>query len=299
MFELKPFTRKFSKPIVVGKKVLTKREGFYICKNGEPISECSPLPGLSLESISHCEQYFYLHQSKILAYLNNGFLLNNCPAALAFALDTIKYNLFESKTSINLKLNTLILDWKTMSMSSEDIVKIKLGRKPFEDDLAFIKQLKTNTKIRFDCNRSWHIDEAIIFFENAKHLMIEYVEEPLINSNQLSELYKMTKLPIALDESINLEHNYNLAHQFPVKALVIKPSCLGFIDPILNLVKKKVPYQFVFSSCFETELGIWAIANLANRLNPHGTHGLNTIHYFNSNFEHLFKIDDNHLIGLN
>ncbi len=63
-------------------------------------------------------------------------------------------------------------------------LKIKVGRRNFEEDFSVIKLIREslgdNIKLRIDSNGNWKLDEAIINLKALEQFDIEYAEQPVI-----------------------------------------------------------------------------------------------------------------------
>ena len=163
-------------------------------------------------------------------------------------------------------------------------IKLKVGRLTLQEDIERVqlarKILGNEIALRLDANRSWKWDDALIFAEAVKNCKIEYCEEPLRSAGQLSNLKKMehlyekTGMPIALDETLwnasTPEQNFQATNTTMswVRALILKPGILGGWDSTKMWIDhaQKNGVQSVFSSCFESGLGLNWIAFMASEL---------------------------------
>jgi len=272
----------FIKPIDIFGTLVSKRRGLLLLdpKTNQALSECAPLPGLSRESLEECISWFKSFDVEVKNYvLFDEGLPSNTPPSIQFALDSYKETQVDGFSECDIQLNSLLLDVNDLKTTESCVIKIKVGRRPLKDDLSFLKQLKINSKIRFDANRAWILDEAYQFYEATSHLNIDYIEEPLIDLNDLALFHKNTQCPIALDESINIDKRIHDDWSF-VSVFVIKPTRFGSIREIRRLKQKFQNQTFIFSSCFESELGLIQISRLAREFSSESVHGLNTLHYF-------------------
>jgi o-succinylbenzoate synthase len=281
-FSLQPFELTFTAPITILGNPLKKRQGLLLINSQTniPISECSPLPGLNDETIDDCIQFFKDHGTEINNYLScvDAQLTIDTPPSLRFSLDSFKETRLAEDISFKLKLNSLSLTINNKPNIAETI-KIKVGRLTIEEDIDTVKKLTSKSKIRFDANRAWTLKDALLFYEATSHLNIDYIEEPLADISQLETFYKMTGCPIALDETINIDKMLEFDFSF-ISTFVIKPSRFGSITELRKLKKKWPNKQFIFSSSFETEVGLLQIAKLAHEFSPYSEHGLNTLCFF-------------------
>ncbi|MCB1110189.1 MAG: hypothetical protein KDK64_04355 [Chlamydiia bacterium] len=141
--------------------------------------------------------------------------------------------------------------------------KIKVGHLTLTEAIA---KLETQEAVGVDMNQQWSLKDALSLAQHFPHL--EYFEEPL----KAGEDQKAFPYPVALDESLREE----TPHYPNVQAHVIKPTLSGYPLP-----EKTKGVDFILSSSYESEIGIYQIAKLAFRLNlPLKPMGLGTCHLF-------------------
>ena len=85
-------------------------------------------------------------------------------------------------------------------------IKLKVGRHSLNEDIVAVKALRTTagngTEIRLDANRAWSLKEAVSFGKSVADCRIQYIEEPLKEAADLTQFFKQTGIPFALDESL-------------------------------------------------------------------------------------------------
>ena len=164
---------------------------------------------------------------------------------------------------------------------SSSVVKIKLGRRPLNEEISWFTQLQQvhpMIKWRIDCNRQWSLEELNTFWQYCHQDAIEYFEEPLENPHDLEQC---ESIPIALDESLN-EYPY-LLNLPNVIAMVIKPTLhLNWKEMLQDNPSKRA----IFSSTFEGSLGLWGLGQLALQYAHSCTHGLGTLGWFKEECVH-------------
>lgn len=149
-------------------------------------------------------------------------------------------------------------------------VKLKIGR-----DFTRLRKLQAmGCSIRLDPNRAWSLEEALTFDLGQ----IEYIEEPLRDSKDLTLLHQEKGWPLALDET--LYRNEPWEEIKGVVALVVKPAAIGSLERTYALASKG--YRIVISSCFESSIGIDFLQRLAYLLAPDELCGLDTLRYFSA-----------------
>jgi o-succinylbenzoate synthase len=162
------------------------------------------------------------------------------------------------------------------------VLKIKVKDAPIEDSLLFIRRIQSwPVQLRIDANRAWTLPQAMHLFHSLDPKGIEYIEEPTQNP---LDLFALPPFPIALDETLrenDFERFLKLAH---LRALVIKPTLLGSkLHPIVAWGQAHQK-QLVFSSSFESAIGLLHIAHLQALYDPESAAGIDTHRAFLHNF---------------
>jgi len=188
-------------------------------------------------------------------------------------------------------VNGLIVDTEGVTQSTRALrrdgyraVKLKVGRNSINVDIertrdAF-RELGSTTTLRLDANRAWSYEDACRFAAGITDCEIEYIEEPLADPDRLREFSERTGLAIALDESIGDLPPDVLPDNPHVRAVVLKPTLLGGFDRVAGWARqaKECDIKVVISSCFESSIGIAALAQLAAAFNTFNTPvGLDTL----------------------
>ncbi len=142
--------------------------------------------------------------------------------------------------------------------------KIKVGHLTLKEAIEKVEGIECSG---VDMNQKWNLEEALAF---AKHFpKMEYFEEPLTPGEDVDAF----PYPVALDESLRK----GKVPTYPsVKSHIIKPTLHGY--PLPQKVKG---VDFILSSSYESELGIYQLAKLAYRMKiPLKPMGLGTCHLF-------------------
>ena len=153
-------------------------------------------------------------------------------------------------------------------------LKIKVGRLAPKTEVAAIRRIRrllgNEIKLRLDANRSWELEEAVCIGRELLPLDIEYIEEPVKDPHLLSEFFRRTGVPIAMDESV-AEPEFNAA-KVPqgTRAVILKPSLVGGIERSVGLIRALgtsgvVP---ILSCAFYSGLGLSVLAQLAAAFAP-------------------------------
>ena len=148
--------------------------------------------------------------------------------------------------------------------------KVKIGHLSLGDAIQKLEKLEA---VGVDMNQKWPLEDALTLAGHFPHL--DYFEEPLKNGEDCAQFPH----PVALDESLR---QGDIPSYPNVKLHVIKPTLHGY--PLPKMVKG---VDFILSSSYESEIGIYQIAKLAFRLKiPLKPMGLGTCHLFE---ESLFE----------
>ena len=147
--------------------------------------------------------------------------------------------------------------------------KVKVGRGTVEADAEQIRAihqtLGDSVSLRADANRAWALEEAVAFAKATRDVPIAYVEEPLANPAQLSEMVAQTDLPVALDETTRETSPEILRNDAFVSAVVLKPTLLGGLRPTLGWrwAAREAGVPSVISAAYETGIGLRMLVALA------------------------------------
>lgn len=149
--------------------------------------------------------------------------------------------------------------------------KLKVGHQELGRDIDTVREvsriLGDGIALRLDANRAWDMDTAAAFSQGIEGIAIDYIEEPLADPRRLREFVAATGMPVALDESMTSPTRSPgfLKRKQWVKAVVLKPTLLGGITETAALAAEALEYGLkpVVSACFESGIGIAALAHLA------------------------------------
>ncbi len=226
---------------------LSERQGIIV-ETMHGWGEAAPLPGFSKEPLAALD--FALRSASIP-------FPKRYPS---IALSALASTLEEAEKAIQNGYQTL--KYKVKGLSPEKAA----------ENVTHLQTL--GVSLRIDANRCWNLEEAKRFLDNLDTKNIEYIEEPLADPSLLPEL---PPFPFALDETL-LDLNAVIHHQ--VTTLVLKPTLLGDrLDHWIQSDKK-----LVFSSSFESAIGLIQIARLQEIYAPNLAAGLDTYRTFTNNF---------------
>ena len=128
-------------------------------------------------------------------------------------------------------------------------------------------------QIRLDANGRWSVSQAQETLSELDSAPIEYIEQPCQSVQEIRELHRKINVPIALDESIRIDGQYQIS-DFADLA-IIKVSPLGGINAIEELITKlDVPIRI--SGALESGVGLSASLLAAHTFAPDEVAGLGT-----------------------
>lgn len=179
-------------------------------------------------------------------------------------------------------------------------VKLKVGSGDLSEDIALTRkvreQLGESIELRLDANRSWSLEQAVTFHSETKDCRIEYIEEPVSNSSELLQLLKQKEpeFSIALDETLTEIEISDFKNFNSVSALVLKPTLLG-LEKTISFAELSKTHNIacVFSSSYESVLGLSIIAQLAAGNRTNSACGLDTLDiYADDTYLEFFPVKD-------
>lgn len=230
----------------------------------ETWAEICPLLGRSLETIDEA-----LLQ---LIHVLNGDKPSHLFPSVSFALATglkqltfppIPICAFLSGSKEEIYVQASLAKHKGFSCA-----KIKISQLSLEDAFDVLKDLRTVFSLRVDANQCFSFIEAMRFFGQFPVDAFDFIEEPTWEISRLADFSH----PFGLDETMEKEPNFAFEHLTNCKAIIVKPMIQGFFA-IKTLMKRLKGIKLIFSSSFESGLGLMQIASLATQMTK-GLHPL-------------------------
>lgn len=237
---------------------------------------------------------------KIEKFLDFDFSTYTAYPSLQHGLSCLLSAYFRNKLGIKISGNVFFhgLLPNQLTHSSNDLVlkkaitlekagfkkaKIKIGSEEINSESlrkenALLKKILSSTQtlqLRLDANRKFQLEDFEILLEGLDLKRIDYVEEPVTKTSDLVHFTARTKLTVAIDENIHLMKDVIFEK---VSAIVLKPTLLGDYHNLKKIMSNysKRGISPVLSSCFESQVGIYQLAQLAYVFNPKESHGLDT-----------------------
>jgi len=224
----------------------TFREGILL-ENDGCFGDIAPLPGFSRETLEDAKE-------EALHTLRTG-----APPTLP----SVRFAFTCASTPLppTLSIATAALDRQVPGFR---VLKFKLGHLTLDEAVEKIKSLPKHVQLRVDFNQQWPLEKLLRFASHFTPKDFDYLEEPTKSFDDLLIFSKETRMPIAVDESIPYVPYWEIP---TLKTLVVKPTILGEVpDP-------KGQAELIFTSAYESGIGLLHIARLAQQHNPDRPHG--------------------------
>ncbi|WIM68044.1 o-succinylbenzoate synthase [Corynebacterium breve] len=136
-------------------------------------------------------------------------------------------------------------------------VKVAEAGQTLDDDIARVNAVRTlmpEASVRVDANRGWSVAEAV---EAARELgELEYMEQPCATVEELAELRRRVRTPIAADESIRKASDpYRVAELNAADVAVVKVAPLGGVRPLMKIAND-LGLSLTVASALDTAVGM-------------------------------------------
>jgi O-succinylbenzoate synthase len=321
----------FKRPSGTSRGVMTQKETWFIVleKDGKKgIGECGVLRGLSVDDRPDYEAKLQWTCENI--HLGVDQLWNDLiefpsiqfgvEMAFQSLVSENPFLLFPSEFTEgekSIQINGLVWMGEAAFMKQQieekleqgfQCVKLKIGAIDFDKELqllAFIRQHFTEeqVEIRVDANGAFDSNQALDKISQLSELKLHSIEQPIQKSNtdRMSELCKITPLPIALDEELigvfSFEEKEKLLLKIMPQYIILKPSFIGGFKGTKEWIDlaEKHKIGWWITSALESNIGLNAIAQwtfLQHNLMPQG---LGTGALYTNNFDCPLQVSQGQL----
>ncbi|MDS1269205.1 o-succinylbenzoate synthase [Lipingzhangella sp. LS1_29] len=149
-------------------------------------------------------------------------------------------------------------------------VKVAEPGQPEQADrerIAAVREaLGADGNIRVDANGAWDVDTAVRMLGVLDRYRLEYVEQPCATLEELAQVRRRVRVPVAADESIRrAEDPLRVRAAGAADIVVLKAQPLGGVRAALR-VAERCDLPVVVSSAVETSVGLAAGVALAAAL---------------------------------
>ena len=298
----------FCEPLTMTGVLQTHREGIIVTIGDDPencgVGEIAPLPGLHRESLDEIRLHLSVLKNPHVAVEANRFqnwqqwadfiigqvglaatsvhfgiesaVLDWCAKRADRPIAAMLNENYRDTVAVNGLIHLTATDWEAqlekLVAEGYRAIKIKVGRLAITTEAAQInriaQRLPAHVLLRLDANRRWTLEEACRFAKLIDPERIEYIEEPLQDFRELAEFYRCCGLPLALDETLQLATQKEIAAIPGIKALILKASVLGGLRKAISWAAfaEKMGCYPVISSSVESGVGLAIQAHLAAAL---------------------------------
>lgn len=187
-------------------------------------------------------------------------------------------------------------------------IKLKIGAINFNEELKLLAYIRSEypkeiIEIRVDANGGFNESDCLYKLNQLAEFHIHSIEQPIAvkKYDSMSDLCKISPLPIALDEEligvINLSDKENLLDKIKPQYIILKPSLVGGFKGSLEWIElaKKRNIGWWITSALESNIGLNAISQWTYTLENKLPQGLGTGALFTNNFESPLIVKNGHL----
>ncbi|MFC4740331.1 o-succinylbenzoate synthase [Flavobacterium ponti] len=321
----------FKRPSGTSRGILTEKETWFIIleENGKiGIGECGILRTLSVDDRPDYEAKLQwvcenIHLGKdtlwevLLEFPSIQFGLEM--AFLSLASKT-PFELFESDFTSGQKsmlINGLVWMGEESFMKQQieeklaqgfTCIKLKIGAIDFEKELGLLHFIREHfdektIEIRVDANGAFYSTDALDKLKQLAGYKLHSIEQPIPknNTDRMSELCKITPLPIALDEELIgvflPSEKETLLQKIKPQYIILKPSLIGGFRGTLEWIStaEKFEIQWWITSALESNIGLNAIAQFTYTLHNLLPQGLGTGGLYTNNFDCPLEVSNGQL----
>ncbi|MFP5319403.1 MAG: enolase C-terminal domain-like protein [Acidimicrobiia bacterium] len=150
-------------------------------------------------------------------------------------------------------------------------LKVKVGGEHGTAVVAAVREAAgPHVAIRVDVNGRWDVERAAAEIAELSTYGIEYVEQPVATLEELAELRRLVRVPLAADECVrSVEDARRLARLGAADVLVVKVQPLGGVRRAIDVAEAAGGIPVVVTSMMETSVGLAAGLALAAALPEH------------------------------
>lgn len=267
------------RPVRVAGERLTRRQGWLLeradADGRSAWGEAAPLPGFSRETFEEAGE-------ALIALCGMADPPPDAPPSVRFALHAARGD-HPLSVSRRVPLCALLRGdgLQKLTHASEaarkgyQAVKLKVGGRKVGEDIALTSDLRSllsvlgpGVAVRLDANRAWSLEEAEFFLRSIMEedlAPVVFIEEPLKDWTQLPELAARTRVPLALDETLQEVFGARTVSRADAAAAFQAASCWVWKPTLCGpcFPQENPGLPVVFSAAYESGVGIAAIVKAA------------------------------------
>ncbi|GHB29060.1 o-succinylbenzoate synthase [Mongoliitalea lutea] len=184
-------------------------------------------------------------------------------------------------------------------------IKMKIGAIDFEQECRLLEYIRSrfsakSITLRVDANGAFHPYEALNKLERLAKFDLHSIEQPIaVNQwKEMSELCKVTPLPIALDEELigiyGFENRKQLLESIRPQYIILKPSLLGGLRDTQEWIALAEAKDIAWwmTSALESNVGLNAIAQFTSTYQDLMHQGLGTGQLFTNNIDSPLVVEN-------
>lgn len=311
----------FKRPSGTSRGVMTEKETWFIIleKNGKKgIGECGILRGLSADDRPDYEaklkwvcDHIHLGENQLwealMEFPSMQFGVEMAFQSLASENPFLLFPSDFTNGQKSIEINGLVWMGEKAFMKQQieekladgfRCVKLKIGAINFDEELQLLHYIRQHfsadqVEIRVDANGAFQSSLALDKLNQLSGFKLHSIEQPIAknNTDSMTELCKMTPIPIALDEELigvfSLVEKEALLQKIKPQYIILKPSFIGGFRGTKEwiLLAEKYNIGWWITSALESNIGLNAIAQwtfLQHNLMPQG---LGTGALYTNNFD--------------
>ncbi|MBS0625291.1 MAG: hypothetical protein JSS32_04505 [Verrucomicrobia bacterium] len=248
------------------------REGFLLELHGG-WGEIAPLPGFSRETLEECEAEL----RRIWPQIETA---DSKLPAVRWGLECARKPW--PPHPFRKPLSALL--WEGPVPKGYRAAKLKLKNLPIHEAIRKIREILGPYELRLDCNRAWNLSQALEFASHFTKDDFAYLEEPLQSMDELKEFSRLTRFPLAADETVGSSPWERIS---TLKTAIVKPMILGQIPKLPEEI------DLVVSGVYETGIGTLHNSQIATKR----ALGLDTYRYLMRDvLKTPLRIEEGHLV---
>jgi len=325
------YTLNFKRPSGTSRGVMTQKETWFIVleKDGKKgIGECGILRGLSVDDRPDYEEKLqwtcaniHLGENQLwealIEFPSIQFGVEMAFQSLACENPFLLFPSEFTNGGKSIPINGLVWMGEASFMKQQieekladgfRCIKLKIGAIDFDNELQLLRYIRQyftpeQVEIRVDANGAFDKILALNKLQQLAGFEIHSIEQPIQknNTDSMSELCKITPIPIALDEELigvfSLEEKEALLQKIKPQYIILKPSFIGGFRGTKEwiLLAEKHNIGWWITSALESNIGLNAIAQwtfLQHNLMPQG---LGTGALYTNNFDCPLAVSEGQL----